>query len=191
MAAKRASKKTSPEKGPVYRLVIELLDSDIWRQVEIRGSATLAQLHQVIQDAMPWTHSHLHVFELGDVRCGVPHPEDPVEDERRVRLDALLRKVGDQVFYLYDYGDCWEHGIELEAIEDPASGVSYPRCVDGELAAPPDDSGGVCGYEDLLEILADPEHEDYREMRKWVGRGFRPDRFSVAQANRRMARLRG
>lgn len=56
-------------------------------------------------------------------------------------------------------------------------GVGYPVCTKGERNCPPEDCGGVEGYEELLEILQDPSHENYEENWKWVEEGFDPEHF--------------
>jgi hypothetical protein len=42
-------------------------------------------------------------------------------------IAALKLQVGDQLKYVYDFGDWIEHTLELQAIGDPQKGVRYPR----------------------------------------------------------------
>ena len=49
------------------------------------------------------------------------------------------------------------HRIKLEKILPREKNVDYPICVKGKRAAPPEDCGGVSGYENILEILKNPE----------------------------------
>lgn len=79
--------------------------------------------------------------------------------------------------YLYDFGDGWEHSIELEQILFKVEKRKYPICIAGERSCPPEDCGGVYGYEDLLEILKNPDHEEYKQMKTWAGRQFNPEKF--------------
>ena len=58
-----------------------------------------------------------------------------------------------------------------------------PRCLDGARACQPEDCGGPPGYEDLLEVLADPEHPDNDDLRDWLGSEFDPEAFDVAAAD--------
>jgi len=68
-------------------------------------------------------------------------------------------------------------------------GVKYPRCLDGERACPPEDCGGAWGYEELLEVLNDPDHEDYEHYRGWAGEDFDPERFDLEKVNRTLGRV--
>jgi hypothetical protein len=94
--------------------------------------------------------------------------------------------------YTYDCGDNWEHEVLFEGILQPDPKTTYPVCIEGERAGPPENSGGTPGYEHLLEVLADPQHEEYRDMLQWVGADFDPDLFDARIATVRMVRgLRG
>jgi hypothetical protein len=178
---------------PVAALTVTLLDTQppIWRHVLVPAHIRLDRLHDVIQAAMGWQDSHLHVFSRGADRYGLPDDEAPDEqDERAVSLDALLVKEGDSMLYEYDFGDGWEHDITLDELLTATADGSYPRCVGGERACPPEDCGGTSGYEELIETLADRKHPDHKDMREWMGMAkgatFDPARFDLAEANARL-----
>jgi hypothetical protein len=157
----------------------------IWRRFEVPETMTLAQLHDVLQIVMGWTDSHLHRFIINGKEYGRPDYEerwaddDPLRDERRVRLTNLLRVVPTAFLYEYDYGDGWLHMIVVERYWPSSPERQYPACSAGERACPPEDVGGVYGYEELLAILADPNHEEYERMRMWAGEDFEPERFDI------------
>jgi hypothetical protein len=94
--------------------------------------------------------------------------------------------IGDRIEYAYDFGDNWQHVLELEDKMPPSAEADYPLCAGGERSAPPEDVGGVSGYEEFLEALFDPGHEEHEHMKSWVGRPFDPGTFSVAEANERL-----
>lgn len=87
--------------------------------------------------------------------------------------------VGDRFAYVYDFGDHWEHVIEVvssEAVNGIAPGNGY--ITDGARSAPPEDVGGVPGYEDFLEqILARPLDEEGVRLLSWAGGRFDPELF--------------
>jgi hypothetical protein len=176
--------------GDVFEMRITLLDIEpaIWRRVRVPASASLAALHEVLQIAFGWKNSHLHDFLINDIRFSMADVEDELfsVDERAAPLGAVAR-AGGRLIYLYDFGDDWEHEVTVERVM--AEGDESFVCVDGARACPPEDCGGASGYARLLEVLANPNDEEHAEMRKWVGRGFDPEKFDVTAVNKKLASL--
>jgi hypothetical protein len=177
---------------PVYTLHVELfgIEPSIWRRVDVPADAALAELHAVLQIVMGWQDSHMHLFEIDGVRYGLGDNEyDPDEhDETGVLLGDLGLRAGDRFEYTYDFGDDWVHAVTLEAIRRDVPAGDAPRLVDGQRACPPEDCGGPPGYLDLLEALADPEHDEHETMKQWLGRPWDPEDFDVAQHDRVLRR---
>ncbi len=173
----------------LYQLKVTLGDIQppIWRRIQIWEDTTLAQLHTILQIVMGWEDYHLHEFAIGCRLYSLPDPDDErkIVDERRVSLAEVMPRVGTQFVYLYDFGDSWEHDVLLETILLPETATPYPRCTGGERRTPPEDVGGVHGYEDYLTALADPEHAEHENMLQWRGR-FDPETFSPALVNRQL-----
>ena len=189
-AAKSKAVKPAAGSDPVYQLRITLMGTEprIWRQFQVRDS-TLAELHPVLQVVMGWEDDHLHMFDFRDRQFSAPYPRSDFEDESTVTFMGLLGKK--KLFgYEYDFGDSWAHRIEVEKKLEAEPGVTYPRCVAGERACPPEDCGGVWGYADLLEALVRPETPRHRELLEWHGETFDPEKFDVAEVNKRLAELR-
>jgi hypothetical protein len=78
----------------------------------------------------------------------------------------------------------------VEKVLDPEPGVRYPRCLAGKRACPPEDCGGVPGYERMLGILADPKDEEYEEITELLGEEFDPEAFDLGAVNEELAKLR-
>ena len=181
----------------VFQLEVILKGTNppIWRRFEVPETMTLAQLHDVLQIVMGWTDSHLHRFIINGKEYGRPDYEerweddDPLLDERRVRLTNLLQIAPTAFLYEYDYGDSWLHMGMMERYWPASPGRQVPRCTEGERACPPEDVGGIHGYEDLLAILADPAHEEHEGMRMWAGEDFEPERFDIAAVNRALMKF--
>lgn len=170
------------------KVTLKWSNPPIWRHLLVRGDTRLGKLHLILQVAMGWWDEHLHAFRIGNETYGIPDPEYPdgTLNESRVRLDKVADK-GSKFLYEYDFGDSWTHEIKVEKILTPEPGVKYPRCIDGARACPPEDSGGVPGYERMLEIIANPKDEEYEEILEWLGDDFDPEAFDLKMVNRELA----
>jgi hypothetical protein len=181
--------------GEVYQFRITLLDAPrpIWRRIRVRDG-TLDNLHEQIQTAMGWTNSHLHHFRIGGALYGDPllmgenFGEMAYRDSTTTLLSAILPRDGTPMLfeYEYDFGDGWRHEVSAEGRPPAEAKERYPACLEGEGACPPEDVGGVWGYADFLEAIADPDHEQHDELLHWAGGKFDPEAFSPAAATRRM-----
>jgi hypothetical protein len=123
---------------------------------------------------------------------GQPDTEFGMErvDEKRMRLDEVLRTEKEAMTYEYDFGDGWEHKVVLEKILGHADEQVAPSCVAGARAFPPEDCGGVWGYADLLKILADPAHPKHEELLEWLDGKFGPEAFDASAINGMPARMK-
>jgi len=181
--------------GSVYRLKITLLNTKppIWRRVLVQGTATLGDLHEIIQAAFGWWDTHLHVFEVGPDMYGMPDPEwamgPPTSDERGTRLDAIA-EAGTSFRYTYDFGDDWEHRIMVEEVAPASPGIRVPSCIGGRRACPPEDCGGPWGYRRLLEVLDDPAHPERQELMEWIGGSLDPEIFDPGAFEENLRALR-
>ena len=172
------------------KVTLQDTDPPVWRRLLVPASIPLDRLDRVVQAAMGWTNSHLHMFTHQTGHYGIPDFDLALHDERKASLRDLASREGDTFGYEYDLGDSWEHEIRLEKLvpADPSS--RYPTCVAGERACPPEDSGGTPGYHDLIDTLADPNHPEHEDMLQWLGidkgSDFDPTRFDPDDANRRL-----
>jgi hypothetical protein len=185
----RGDSKRASTSGKAYQLEITLAESKppIWRRLRVLGDTSLDSLHMIIQQAMGWTNSHLYQFQVSDRRFSDPDPEDeyseePPEDAGLKRLGDLGLRQGSEFSYVYDFGDWWEHRVLVEAIFGPISGESYPCCIAGARACPPEDCGGVHGYAELLSALHNPRHPEHAQWSEWVPAGFDPEAFDPTDA---------
>ena len=171
----------------IYQLKITLRDSKppIWRCVLVEGSTNLFELHQTIQVAMGWTDSHLHQFIINKEYYAIPDPYAmrSLKDERRFSLEQVAPQENNKLIYEYDFGDSWEHQILVEKISPPDPSTSYPVCIKGKRACPPEDVGGVWGHEGFLEAMSDPNHPDHDNFLEWWGEPFAPEAFDLEKIN--------
>jgi hypothetical protein len=192
-----------------YRVRVDLQGArpPLWRRLELASDLFLDEVHAVLQAAFGWTDSHLHRFGSGPRSYGhdtefylspfeVAEGETGVvEDE--VRLDEVLTDVGDRLFYVYDYGDDWEHTVKLEAVLPREGAAPRAVCTTGRRAGPPEDCGGVYGYE-LISAASDPGHPHHDELAdefiRFYGEGvdsalLDPTPFDLDEINRDLASI--
>jgi hypothetical protein len=185
-----------PASERLYQFKITLLESQppIWRRIQVKDS-TLDKFHERIQTAMGWTNSHLHQFEIDGERYGDPELlDDGFEDFECVdstvtKISEIVPKNGKrfQFKYEYDFGDGWEHEVLFEGCLKAEKGGRYPVCVEGERNCPPEDVGGVWGYAEFLEAIANPKHEQHDDFVEWAG-DFDPEEFDAGKTTKAMRR---
>lgn len=172
-----------------FLIVLPRTDPLVWRRIQVPGTYSFWDLHVAIQDAMGWQDCHLHEFVVVDpdtrrtTLIGIPDEDSP--DERlcqpgwKVPIERYLSYRSEPVRYRYDFGDDWEHTLELEGVL-PVGKQRYPRCVAGAGACPPEDVGGTHGYAEFLATIANPRHPERKAMLEWAGGAFDPHAFDPA-----------
>jgi len=172
------------------QLRVHILDSapEIYRIIVVPDDTLLPDLHGMLQVAFDWEESHLHEFIHEGVHFEMPHEAVPASgvDSRSVRVGELLKKVGDEMIYHYDFGDSWKHQIVLEAIPEVDDEILYPRCLAGARRGPMEDSGGIHRYQHILKVLEDPEHPEYTDFKTWLGPDFDPAEFVLAWTHKQL-----
>ena len=177
----------------------------VWRRLELASDLFLHEVHEIVQAAFGWDDSHLHRFGCGPTYYSreteyylCPFSADEGDEgvpEEQVRLDEVLVDVGDKLFYLYDFGDDWEHVFQLEAVL--ARDASAPRaiCTGGRRPGPPEDCGSIGGYE-LLVAATDPNNPDHATACAECANTYGPDvdpnawaptPFDIDEINRKLS----
>ncbi|PSN18251.1 hypothetical protein C7271_13530 [filamentous cyanobacterium CCP5] len=158
------------------QIYVEIVDSDpaIWRRLRIPAKATLQDLHQLLQAAMGWHNRHDHQFKT--------------EASEQATVTAVFSQDIPELLYLYDRSDGWLHRVRLEQTLSMPDGPA-PVCLEGEMACPLEGSGGVWGYEELLDRLNDPDDPEYVDLWDRIGGDFDPDYFDLSAANQRLSAL--
>lgn len=184
---------TSNERIARLHIKLDHIEPVIWRRVEVPITTSLKGLHDVIQAVMLFKDYHLFEFNAGGKRYAVPDPEwDFGADTyaaRNVRIGALVDRGITTFNYTYDFGDDWRHSITVEAVTDADPAVEYPRFLDGDWRAPPEDVGGLPGFEDFLIAMSKPRHAQHRKVVDWYGGRFEPNDIGVDTINERIAKL--
>lgn len=146
------------------RVTLREVTPAVERVIDVPASGTLPELHELLQAALGWTDSHLHQFVTDDATYGIPDAEWADELGEQDESAVKLRDLPPAFLYRYDFGDDWEHDVEVLG-----RGADRPGCVDGQGGCPPEDCGGPSGYAELLAVLADPDDEEHEHMRAWAG----------------------
>lgn len=155
----------------VLRLKITLahVDPAPWREIEIRSDRTLPHLHDAIQAAFLWYDTHLWDFEIGDHKYQMKSEEfwmepifgPPIMEVTTKKLNFFLNAKVAPVIYTYDFGDDWEHRVELISMRPIEPNERLPRFVGGQWATPPEDIGGPPMYEVFKEARHDANHAEH------------------------------
>lgn len=163
------------------KITLQDVEPSVWRRIQVPGDITLFELHFMLQVAMGWTNTHLHEFQIEGERYGTlyddEHMVENINEDHKFKLEEVLPARGERFSYQYDFGDCWNHLIEVEEILPPAKLLTYPRCLGGARACPPEDVGGHWGYGEFLEAISHPDHPEHELYLTWGGNEFEPEEF--------------
>lgn len=179
----------------ILQLKIKLRDikPKIWRRFLVKDDITFHGLHNIIQEVMGWENYHLYCFNIGLMRIEMPddggYSEYESKNSKKVKLFDYLAVEKQKFHYEYDFGDNWEHEIVVEKILDslPEGVQQVPYCIEGERACPPEDCGGIWGYEELVEISKDKNHPDYEErIINWLGEEWDFEKFDINEINKKL-----
>lgn len=167
-----------------YQLKVSLREAKppIWRRLLVKDNTSLHRLHRIIQDAMGWQNCHLYHFDTGEIRYTEYFDDDFIDDAEKpassTRLGDLDLQDGDVLWYLYDFGDGWLHEVLVEEISPVERSAEYPRCLAGRRACPPEDCGGIYGYDRMLSALRSKSNPERREYLEWLGKDWDPNEFN-------------
>lgn len=162
---------------------------EIWRRFLVSDFWSFHRLHRIIQEVMGWENYHLYYFEVGKTHIEPPcddyYPSDEGDkNAKTTRIFEFIEEKGQKFKYEYDFGDGWEHSIILEKILPPDNQIQTPECIAGKRNCPPEDCGGIWGYSDMLDILKQPDHEEYESYSEWLGDEFDPEYFDKDEINK-------
>ena len=158
--------------GPMkreYHIRIKLNNAPvpIWRELVVPSNITLELLAYVLINAMGWKHEHLYQF-VGKNNLYYVNSRQMKEETdsfmaffARARyknsedtsLEMVLQPKGERLKFEYDFGDSWTHDLWVKGARDYASGEEpVIKLLKAHGACPPEDCGGVWGYDYLLEL---------------------------------------
>ena len=174
-----------------YEIKISLRDikPKIWRKMFVPSGLNFAEFQIMLNLGMGWHNCHLHEFEFPKTTTWVTNNKEIVEDYDSGFLEGLKAQgfpvevkrfllsqeteiddflvVGSKFYYIYDLGDYWEHEIQVVKAADDYT-LRYATVTGYSGNCPPEDCGGVGGYEDFLAIISDSKHKDYKRIKAWA-----------------------
>ncbi len=176
-------------KAAQLKVRLKLDKHNVWRQIIVPLNWTFPKLHEILQTVFGWKDCHLHEFYIFDevpstgmelyhddglkpimnLVCDEEAFAYPGKTEMKLEKDVKLSEfipAYRRLRYTYDFGDNWEHDIEVEEVFDDYE-VNHPICLAGEGNTPPEDVGGEYGFEEFLEILSNPKHPEHKHMTAW------------------------
>jgi hypothetical protein len=175
----------------MYQLKITINDitPPIWRRLLVSENITLYKLHHIIQESFGWKNYHLYFFgriesKIGDVQLWDDGETTP---DSLVKIRDILVKENPTLIYTYDMGENWVHTIELEQVHHTMK--TQRKCIGGERQCPPEDCGGIPGYENILKTLKNPGTDEYREMVTWLDGKTDPEFIDIRMINAHLGLL--
>lgn len=159
-----------------FKVTLKDISPTIWRRFQVENNITFHQFHMTLQIVMGWEDRHLYAFDFGDKTITIPDPEyskrsKSEKNSRKERVYDHFSLEGQQVMYLYDFGDGWEHEVVLEKILPLEPDKAYPNCLGGERSCPQEDCGGVFGHQETVSGL---------------GEGYDTERFDIEAVNSKL-----
>ncbi len=160
-----------------YQLKITIKDSKppIWRRCVVPAGLSFSQLTLVLHEVMGWCGYHLseyyfHKFgvvlsELSDDDFYDNYSPYTELDSSEYLIDEFFEEVKSFI-YTYDFGDNWEHKVQIEKVLEDYE-YTFPMVLKYKGETPPEDCGGIWGYEHLLEVLDNPKDPEYESLSEW------------------------
>jgi len=173
----------------LLKITIDGIVPPIYRSIHVPETFSLNKLHHIIQIAFGWNNSRIYCFRQADVPTTNPllWGGGVTRWDKKVKLNEVLQQVGDILPYEYDLREHWKHTIVLENIRPGLS--KWARCTDGARAAPPENCGGIPGYDDLMYHLCHPEMEGYLDLFDWLGDEYDSEFFDMGMVNQKLRDL--
>lgn len=182
------------------KITLNNIKPEIWRRFLVEDNINFHQLHKIIQTVMGWEDYHMYGFIFEDVSIigqGEGFCVDSVWlnfkirgktlEGDRTKINNYSTKENMEFLYVYDLGDTWEHTIFVEKILERDKAQKYPLCIAGDRNCPPEDCGGVGGYEHLLEVKKNKNHKEYNELIvDWLGEDYESELFVLDWVNAKL-----
>lgn len=187
-------------KAVEIKVTLQLKNYNVWRRLIVLLNITFKEFHDILQKAFGWKNYHLHDFYIFENNSHNPvlHIVDNEESlfysdrniktqlEGDMKISEYIPKYR-KIKYGYDFGDDWQHHIEVERVYDDYP-QNYAMCIAGHGTTPPEDVGGESGYEEFLKIINDKNNAEYNNTLSWA-KMQRYKKFNIDDINREIKSL--
>ena len=139
---------SSPATVYQLRVVVRGISPLVWRRLDVPATTTIAGLHTVLQTVFGWSGEHLHRFLIHGTEYGISYVGGPGfrDDARTIRLGELGLRRSERFTYGYNFVAAWICDLRVEQILGAQPGRTYPRCIGGRRAGPPEDWDGPWAF---------------------------------------------
>ena len=164
----------------IYRIRVILdndTNEDIFRDIEIRNTDTLEDLHNTITQSFGFDGSEMASFYLSDVdwNQGEEYSLFDMSDTGSAKLmsdtglETVLTEEQSHLIYVYDFLSMWTFYVELMEIVDEAPSTDYPNLVFAHGQIPTDApeknfAAEADAFDSLKEYDDDYDVDDYESM---------------------------
>jgi len=175
--------------GFEIRIALKDTNPKIWRKIHVNSDISLNELHHIIQISMGWTNSHLYSFIIDDIEYSLKDYDHDSHKYGNAKEYRIKEFKNEPIDYIYDFGDYWEHSVKIvKEIKDQR--LLHPKCIEGEGTCPPEDVGGIHGFEEFKAIMNDKTHPERESYIEWYGSVFNPNEISLDGINQQLANLK-
>lgn len=179
----------------MLEILVHLQYTDVERLIQVPAHLSLEDLHHILQVSMGWENYHMWQFvDRSGQLFYISDDDEPMFSDyetqyaSKTSIGQLLKRKGSKTIYEYDFGDNWEHLLTVKrTYQAPSKKEALVKCLSGQLAAPPEDCGGVPGYTDILEAFK-KRSKMSKDLKEWLG-DYNPNTFDLKQVNQKLKKL--
>ncbi len=162
----------------IYRFRVILDDKDdVFRDIEIKATATAEDFHNSIVQAFGFDGGEMASFYISDDEWSqgeevalfdMSEGGAPLRIMNETPLDDIITEHKRKLIYVYDFMNMWTFLVELAEIVDEAEGTDYPNLmfVHGQIPeAAPEKMFEAENFDDNINEFGDDEDiDDYTDF---------------------------
>ncbi|MBO3116200.1 hypothetical protein J4050_05540 [Winogradskyella sp. DF17] len=161
-----------------FRVILDndTKEEDVFRDLEIRESDTMEDLHNIITQSFGFDGMEMASFYISDEEWNQGEEIamfDMSEAENKVKVMAstiikdVAHEASPKLIYVYDFLNMWTFYVELAEIVEEAQGTDYPNLmfVHGQIPdSAPEKSFEAENLDDFNEFEDDLDVDDFENL---------------------------